>query len=1018
MKKNFVRVMLFGALALTVSTTVTSCKDYDDDIKGLQEQVDKITSTSPVSTEDMNAAVDKASKELKDQLTKLEKLVNDPSSETSLTQQIKDLKKSLETAVGENAADLAGKLATAQNDLKILKETLGGEDYIKGLKQKITDLEDAKKTLAHLITAEKQFAANGSLVGYEETGLVKLVNQQIMDAFSTEGTPSDVAKYVSEAIKSQIAATVKDVKFPFGTEQSLGDIISKIYNDIYKDRDAVAANFGKLDELLEAIDAYVGTGDGKYADYDAIIKQINDTKNDLAALLAPTGDNSLTKKVQDIIATELQTKDSELKKMQDALQKEIDAIKGMIQSIVYVPESADRTVEFTSLYIASSYPVTTPVSATWAEMGNTLERKVKFRVSPASVIEELIKADSKYEITADAQALTRSASIFTVAGVTKAPGDDSNLIEVTLKANAFATGVNGYAVALTVKGKDEKKELSDISSDYLAITKTISYIRGVEYSWKEGSAPTSIIREADGKSSTIDYKANGAYVIKVAAVKQNGTATEDKTPNELGINLAQFDVAFAINSSTAGGATPDKFECKAGVLSAKEAAVKGNKCSVKPTVTIKYGSAPTTVTITGTDYATVTLATKGGDVNLAFSDLKWNTGEKTYTLVADPVAPATLGAGELKGLTAILAALGDGTTPATDLTGATFVANPAQSADKPYMKLESDAVKIVVPADYVTTGAENLSIALTLNNKTVTVNAAITVNATVTGDFNTWNWNSLNNNPGNEMMLMKLDNDDKPTTVTLSRKLTQAYDATVFEWLNSKKTAGELVLGSTITPTATGTMSTDGNYTYSIAAGTVSYSYLKGGKPNPISVKFSAKSNKVEIFPADKSTVNILIPVADLNGTLILPDKRAVETDKKDDQIDLSTAFNPETPAAGQPAAKNFVWKDKRGFIMWPTLEVNESTSAIEHFGTGMTPATALKMYGLSLKFVPSNKAEFDKYFVLTNDNKVKLNTTTAGQEIIGTDLVAKIKLQATSKWGAVVGDATEFTVTFKAGAK
>lgn len=72
MKKKFVRVMLFGALTLTVSTAVTSCKDYDDDIKGLQEQVDKITSASPVSTEDMNAAVDKASKELKEQLAKLE----------------------------------------------------------------------------------------------------------------------------------------------------------------------------------------------------------------------------------------------------------------------------------------------------------------------------------------------------------------------------------------------------------------------------------------------------------------------------------------------------------------------------------------------------------------------------------------------------------------------------------------------------------------------------------------------------------------------------------------------------------------------------------------------------------------------------------------------------------------------------------------------------------------------------------------------------------------------------------
>ena len=73
------------------------------------------------------------------------------------------MKESLKTAVGENAADLAGKLATAQNELKVLKEALGGDDYIAKLKQKITDLETAKSTLDHLITAEKQFAANGSL---------------------------------------------------------------------------------------------------------------------------------------------------------------------------------------------------------------------------------------------------------------------------------------------------------------------------------------------------------------------------------------------------------------------------------------------------------------------------------------------------------------------------------------------------------------------------------------------------------------------------------------------------------------------------------------------------------------------------------------------------------------------------------------------------------------------------------------------------------------------------------------
>lgn len=68
MKKKFVRVMLFGALTLAVSTTVTSCKDYDDDIKNLQEQIDKVTSTNPVSTEDMKAAISSAIQTLQTQL--------------------------------------------------------------------------------------------------------------------------------------------------------------------------------------------------------------------------------------------------------------------------------------------------------------------------------------------------------------------------------------------------------------------------------------------------------------------------------------------------------------------------------------------------------------------------------------------------------------------------------------------------------------------------------------------------------------------------------------------------------------------------------------------------------------------------------------------------------------------------------------------------------------------------------------------------------------------------------------
>ena len=54
----------------------------------------------------------------------------------------------------------------------------------------------------------------------------------------------------------------------------------------------------------------------------------------------------------------------------------------------------------------------------------------------------------------------------------------------------------------------------------------------------------------------------------------------------------------------------------------------------------------------------------------------------------------------------------------------------------------------------------------------------------------------------------------------------------------------------------------------------------------------------------------------------------------------------------------------------------------------------------------------------MKNNGKVKLNTTTAAQEIIGSDISAVVVLKATSKWGDVAGNGTEFTVTFKKGAQ
>ena len=42
MKKKFIRVMFFGALALATGASFVGCKDYDDDIDNLQQQIDAV----------------------------------------------------------------------------------------------------------------------------------------------------------------------------------------------------------------------------------------------------------------------------------------------------------------------------------------------------------------------------------------------------------------------------------------------------------------------------------------------------------------------------------------------------------------------------------------------------------------------------------------------------------------------------------------------------------------------------------------------------------------------------------------------------------------------------------------------------------------------------------------------------------------------------------------------------------------------------------------------------------------
>ena len=637
MKKNFVRVMLFGALTLAVTTTVTSCKDNDGDIKNLQEQIDKITSTSPVSTEDMKAAVDAAKTELQTKVTNLESQLKDKETAIkTLEENIVKLKEDLAKGEGVDVVALAKKLAESENELVTLIKA--NDQTIKDLNASVKELNDMSGILDKLVAAEKNYKNNnGDLSGFYDTSFDKFINQSIINALEDESdSKGAIAEYVITAVQGAVASNGKELndriaKFGMTGVANLTDFVDKIYNEIFKDGGAIKTKLDSLDELLLAIDAYVGTEEGQSKDYAALINEIVAAKNAVTALKLPEG-QTLKGAVQSIIAEELGDAEATLAKLQSELKTEITALKGMIQSIVYVPEYADGLVQLSTFYAKFG---SNGNAADWEPMISGGDVKVRFRVSPSSAAKELIdnfgKETAKYNVAVDYQTVKTRATgeLFNITKI-EAVKDEANLIEVTLDASKAAAS---YAIALTLTDKveGEAKTLNDISSNYFVAVKNVLYIDKVEWTPKE--KPTTLV-----KGNTIDYKTGGDYTLTVhssvdASGDVEGEADTRKKLSQYGISADKFPMEL-----TLGGTNAANFELsEAGVLSAKEAAVVSNVAKVSYTITVSGlgASSEKTVEYTG-DYGDVKLITEGEaqEVVLAAAQLPllWNGAEKSYTL--------------------------------------------------------------------------------------------------------------------------------------------------------------------------------------------------------------------------------------------------------------------------------------------------------------------------------------------------------------------------------------------------
>ena len=345
MKRKYFSALLMGALTVASVSTMTSCKDYDDDInkvetiadannaliKKLQEQTSALQTalTTAQSTADAakTAAADAATAAKNAQATGDDALAKAKTAEAAAeaakaaaaeaqkaaieeaTKQVKELKDQVDAALSQklDVAVFNEAVTKLEGTIAGIDETLNklGDD----VKKNQNDIKTAQETIATLTAAQKDAAIQiAALEAYKNT-------------LESETIPG---------LNDLIKANGVEIN---GVKKSVGDL----KNDIEKAQKQLSDDIAKVSGDLTALQSTVDGIDKAYKEADEKLqKQINDllktvnTNKDEAASAIKLA----VKDINDLMAsnkTELEkyAKDEAAKAakaVKDDLQKQIDAL--------------------------------------------------------------------------------------------------------------------------------------------------------------------------------------------------------------------------------------------------------------------------------------------------------------------------------------------------------------------------------------------------------------------------------------------------------------------------------------------------------------------------------------------------------------------------------------------------------------------------------------------------------------------------------------------------------------------
>lgn len=306
MNKKFLSVALFGALMATSIGTFTSCKDYDDDINGLQEQVDK--SGSAISA-------------LQSQLTTLQTASEAAKSTADAAKKAAD-----EARIAADAAKAAGDAAAADAATAKVKAE---EAIAAAAKAKADAIDAAKKEVADLKTImENALASKVNLTDFNAA--IEAVNAKINGIQADLGTLQNTV----EGIDGKVVENANAIE---SAQDAITNLIAAnvdLDTQLKALKEYAEATQDLATDNKEAIETAQGDIEAAQADIQKLWDQLTADKKELKGLI-DANTSSVELLTQDLKATNasIETLKGDIEDKLDAVKKDIKGIQADIVDI-------------------------------------------------------------------------------------------------------------------------------------------------------------------------------------------------------------------------------------------------------------------------------------------------------------------------------------------------------------------------------------------------------------------------------------------------------------------------------------------------------------------------------------------------------------------------------------------------------------------------------------------------------------------------------------------------------------